>query len=254
MDFSQCKEQKPRRAGGTQGFSDEAMRKIHSCKLQIYFGTDPKGGKMFPLIEAAILASSLSVDALTAGFAYGSKKIRIPMLSLQIINFICCGITGVAMFMGHLLMPYLSEELAIGIAFAVLFTMGLVKLLDGIIKALIRKHTGLDKSFRFSVFDVKFVLHLYANPEAADSDVSAHLSAGEAVALAVSLSLDGMAVGFAATLAGVNPWALLGWSLITNMGAIMLGRKIGHSLADRLPFNISWVGGIVLIALAFSRL
>ncbi|MCL2577652.1 MAG: manganese efflux pump [Defluviitaleaceae bacterium] len=209
---------------------------------------------MFPIIEAAILASSLSVDAFTAGFAYGSKKIRIPMLSLQIINLLCCALTGAAMFFGHLLLSFLSEEIAIGIAFAVLFTMGLVKLLDGIIKALIRKHTGLDKAFRFSAFDIKFVLHLYANPEAADSDVSAHLSPGEAVALAVSLSLDGLAVGFAAMLAGVNPWALLGWSLITNMVAILLGRKIGHSLAEKLPFNISWVGGVVLIGLAFSRL
>ncbi|MCL2388231.1 MAG: manganese efflux pump [Defluviitaleaceae bacterium] len=209
---------------------------------------------MFPIIEAAVLASSLSVDALTAGFAYGSKKIRIPMLSVQIINLICCAVIGIAMFFGHLLLQHIPESFAIGIAFAVLFIMGMIKLLDGIIKALIRKHTGLDKAFKFSVFDIQFILHLYANPEAADADVSAHLSPTEAIALAVSLSLDGMAVGFAAVLAGVNPWALLGWSLITNTIAIILGRKIGHSLAEKLPFNISWVGGVVLIALAFSRL
>ncbi|MCL1884013.1 MAG: manganese efflux pump [Defluviitaleaceae bacterium] len=209
---------------------------------------------MFFIFEAAVLATSLSVDALTAGFAYGSKKIRIPMLSLQVINLVCCVIMGVAMFFGHLLMGVLSEEIATGIAFTVLFVMGTVKFLDGIIKALIRKYTGLDKAFKFSVFDIQFILHLYANPEAADSDVSAHLSPGEAVALAVSLSLDGMAVGFAAVLAGINPWALLGWSLITNMAAILLGHKIGHSLAKKLPFNISWVGGIVLILLAISQL
>jgi len=208
---------------------------------------------MFPIIEAAVLASSLSIDALTAGFAYGSKKIRIPMLSLQIINFICCAITGIAMFFGHLVKPYLSEGIAVGIAFTVLFTMGMMKLLDGIIKTLIRKHS-LDKEFKFSVFSIQFILHLYATPEAADADVSSHLSPAEAVALAVSLSLDGMAVGFAAVLADVNPWALLGWSLITNMAAILLGRKIGNSLAEKIPFNISWVGGIVLIVLAFSRL
>ena len=118
---------------------------------------------MFPLLEAAILASSLSADAFTAGFAYGSKKIRIPMLSLQIINLICVFVTGAAMFFGHLLLPFLSEKIAAGIAFAVLFSMGIVKLLDGIIKALIRKHTGIDKAFKFSVFNIQFILHLYAN-------------------------------------------------------------------------------------------
>jgi putative sporulation protein YtaF len=210
--------------------------------------------KMPPIIEAAVLASSLSADAFTAGFAYGSKKIRIPMVSLQVINFVCCAIMGAAMFFGYLVKPLLSQGVAGWLAFGVLFVMGVVKLADGIVKALIRRHMGLDRAFRFSVFDIQFILHLYANPEAADADVSAHLSASEAVALAVSLSLDGMAVGFAAVLAGVNPWALLGWSLVTNMAAILAGRKIGHSLADKLPFNISWVGGIVLIVLAFSRL
>jgi len=209
---------------------------------------------LFPLIEAAMIASSLSIDALAAGFAYGSKKIRIPMLSVQIINIVCCAIIGLSMFVGHWLRPFLADGLADGIAFAVLFIIGLIKLMDGIVKSVIRKHTSLDKAFRFSVFDIQFILRMYADPEIADSDVSAHLSPGEAAALAVSLSLDGMAVGFAAALAGVNPWALLAWSLVTNFVALVLGRRLGHSLADRLPFNISWVAGVVLIGLAFSRL
>jgi hypothetical protein len=46
----------------------------------------------------------------------------------------------------------------------------------------------------------------------------------------------------------------MGWSLLTNMAAIIMGRKMGHKLADKLPFNISWVSGVVLIGLAFSRI
>jgi len=209
---------------------------------------------MFALIQAAVLAASMSVDSLAAGFAYGSKKIRIPMLSAQIINVVCCAVIGAAMFFGHLLRPVLSDGLAAGIAFGVLFIMGTIKLADGIVKALIRRYTGLDKSIQFSVFDIQFILHLYANPEAADADVSAHLSASEAVALAIALSLDGMAVGFAAVLAGVNPWALLVWSLITNTLAITGGCKLGYALSKKLPFNISWVGGMVLIVLAILQI
>jgi putative sporulation protein YtaF len=208
---------------------------------------------MFAIIEAAILASSLSVDAFAAGFAYGSKRIRVPMPSVWVISFICTAIIGVAMFFGHFARAVMPESVATAIAFTVLFAIGTVKLLDGIVKNLIRKFS-FEKELKFSIFDVQFILHLYANPEAADADVSAHLSPAEAVALAVSLSLDGLAVGFAASLAGINPWALLAWSLATNCAAILLGRKIGCALAKKLPFNISWVAGIVLIALAFSRL
>ena len=205
------------------------------------------------IIEAAVLASSLSLDAFTAGFAYGSKKIHIPISSVQIINIVCCAILALSLFLGHMLRPIMPENLAAGIAFAVLFIIGLVKLMDGIVKTIIRKYT-VDKNFRFSVFDLKFILRMYADPEVADKDTSAHISPGEAVVLAISLSLDGMAVGFAAALAGVNPWALLIWSLVTNTIAIMLGRKLGFSLAKKIPFNITWLGGIVLIALAISHL
>ncbi|MCL1845130.1 MAG: manganese efflux pump [Defluviitaleaceae bacterium] len=206
---------------------------------------------MFGIFEAAAVATSISVDSMAAGFAYGSKKIRIPMLSLQIINLVCCGVIGVAMLLGHLARPMLSEGIAAGIAFTVLFCMGIVKLADGIVKNLIKRHE-LDRKINFSVFDVKCILHLYAVPEAADADTSAHLSAGEAVALAVALSLDGMAVGFAAVLAGVNPWMLLGWAFFVNMIMLILGQKLGQRLARK--FDISWLGGVVLILLAFAQL
>jgi len=209
---------------------------------------------IFPIIEAAVLASSLSIDAFTAGFAYGSKKIRIPMSSVQIINLICGLITGLALLLGASLKAHIPEGLAAGIAFAVLLIIGLIKLLDGIVKAIILKYSKLDKSIQFSLFSLQFILRLYADPQAADADESTHISPGEAATLAVSLSLDGLAVGFGAALAGVNPWALLGWSFVTNMLAIILGRKVGHSLAKKLPFNISWLGGLILIGLAFSQL
>jgi len=209
---------------------------------------------IIPIIEAAVIASSLSIDAFTAGFAYGSKKINIPMKSVHIINIICCAITALALLVGTGIRAHIPEGLAVGLAFVVLFIMGMIKLMDGIIKSIIRKHARLDKSIRFSLFSLKFILHLYADPEAADADESTHISPSEAVTLAVSLSLDGLAVGFGAALAGVNAWAIIIWSLITNMVAIMLGRKLGHKLADKLPFNISWLGGLVLIGLAFSRL
>jgi len=209
---------------------------------------------MIGIIHAAVIASSLSVDAFTAGFAYGTKKIRIPFVSVAIISVVCSAIIGVSLLLGHVLLPFLPEGLASGIAFTVLFFIGLTKLLDGIVKTIIRKYTRLDKAFRFSVFDLQFILRLYADPEAADKDVSSHISTGEAMALAISLSLDGMAVGFAAALAGVNPWALIGWSLITNAIAIVAGRRLGTGLAERLPFNITWLGGLVLMGLAVSHL
>lgn len=205
-------------------------------------------------IEAAVLAFSLSIDAFTAGFAYGSKKITIPMRSVQVINMICAAMMGLALLCGAWLKPFLPEQLAVWLAFGILLTIGLSKLMDGLVKSVIRRHARINKQIKFSFFSMKFILNMYADPEDADADVSGSISPAEAAALAVSLSLDGIAVGFGASLVDVNGLAVVLWSLLSNMGAILLGRYVGHKAADKLPFNMAWCSGLVLILLAISKI
>lgn len=71
------------------------------------------------------------------------------------------------------------------------------------------------------MFNFRFVLRLYADPEMADQDCSKTISPGEALSLAAALSLDGLAVGFGAALGEVNAWAVILCSLATNMLAVM---------------------------------
>ena len=196
---------------------------------------------LFSLLEAAVLAAALSMDAFVASFAYGSNKIRIPLLSAQIINVICSSVVGVSM-------------LATAICFVLLFILGLVKLLDSLTKSIIRKHNNLEKQIHFSLLNFRFVLSLYADPEKADRDHSKTISPGEAASLAVALSLDGMAVGFGAALGNLNILAVFLCSLITETLAVLLGSKLGNRLAKKLPFNISWLSGALLLGMAFLKL
>lgn len=206
------------------------------------------------MAEAVFLAFSLSLDSFTAGFAYGTDKIKIPMLSAHIINLICTGVTGLSMLAGVLLKPYLPERLIVTVAFLILFLMGLTKLLDGIMKSIIRKYDGIKKEIRGSLFHFKFVLSLYANPIAADIDQSKSISPAEAVLLALSLSLDGIAVGVGAALAEVNGIMVFFWSLLTNMLFLMSGYFLGTKIAKKKSVNLSWLSGGVLIGLAISKI
>lgn len=117
-------------------------------------------------LETMLLAAALSVDSFIASFAYGTGKIKIPFVSV--------------------------------------FIFGLIKLFDSSIKSFIRKHKGIRKQLRFSMFSLNFILNIYADPEDADTDSSRDLSPREAVSLAIALSLDGLAVGFGAGLANFN--------------------------------------------------
>lgn len=206
------------------------------------------------IASAALFSASLSIDAFTAGFAYGSKLIRIPMKSVQIINVICSTVLGLSMLAGSLVSSVLPPWLAIAVSFTVLFIIGATKLLDGITKSIIQKHAGIRKEMHFSMFNFKFILHLYADPEAADADGTKDISVTEAAALALSLSLDGAAAGFGAALTQTNVAAVVLFSLITDTLAVTLGHKLGGKLASRLTRNVSWLGGAVLIGIAVSKL
>jgi len=208
---------------------------------------------LIALLEAALLASSLSLDAFTAGFAYGTNKTKLPMLSVQIINIVCSATTGLSLLLGVVLKPYLPKELTFAISFSILFIMGLLKLLDSATKSIIRKQSSISKKIKGSLFNFKFILCIYADPEAADIDSNKTISSSESVLLALSLSLDGIATGFGAALADVNGVAVFLWSLITNVIFLLSGHFIGRKIASKVTFNLSWISGIVFIGLAISK-
>ena len=206
------------------------------------------------ILGAAVIALTLSLDALAVSFAYGCKKIKIPLLSAVIINLICTAIIGLAFLFGAVLFPYIPEWVAAGLSFSILLIIGIIKLLDSITKSLIRKHTQISKEVKLSLFNFKFILNLYADPESADIDVSRCIDPREAVLLAISVSLDGFAIGFGAALLGYDGWAIILLSLLTNGAALWLGSVLGTKTAQKIPFNISWLAGVILIGLAFTQL
>ena len=209
--------------------------------------------------EAVILAVSCSVDAFAASFAYGSKRIRIPFLSNQIINLICGAVLGLSLWIGASAREIIPTGAAKAVSFSVLLILGIAKLLDSVTKSLIRKHSqqkGVDlrKEIRFSMLNFNFVLSLCADPEKADVDENKVISPAEAAALAFSLALDGLAIGFGAGVGDVNVIAAFSASMVTDTAAIALGCLAGQRLSRALPFNLSWISGVILIGLAAMRL
>ncbi|NLK21402.1 MAG: hypothetical protein GX308_04845 [Epulopiscium sp.] len=194
------------------------------------------------------------MDAFVASFAYGSNKIKIPMLSVQIINTICSTMLGISLIIGTLIKQYIPDWLTAIVCFIILFVLGIIKLLDSIIKSVIRRYNNFNKEIEFSAFNLKFILNLYANPEEADIDSSRTISSKEATSLAIALSLDGLVVGFGTVLGNMNGIVVFIASLVTGIIAIMLGGYIGNKIAGKLPFNLSWLSGILLIVLAFLKL
>ena len=97
------------------------------------------------------------------------------------------------------------------------------------------------------------VRHKHESQEA-DLDLSRVLSPREAGYLSLALSLDGLAVGFGAGLAEIDHLLIVLLSLVFNAAAVMLGAFIGNKIAVKLPLNLSWISGLLLVILGISKL
>ncbi len=196
----------------------------------------------YQTLEAVLFVSALTLDGFVASFAYGSDRIRIPLLSALIVDFVCTAMLALSLFLGAAVRAYIPGVLLKILCFGILFLLGLFKCFDQLAKSLIKRK------------DAPFLVAVYASPETADADRSKVLSAREALTLSFALSLDGLAAGFGAALGAVNLPVVLLLSLIANLAALDLGAKLGNGLAKKVPVNLSWVSGAVLILLAFTKL
>ena len=209
---------------------------------------------LFAIISTALISISISIDAFLVSFAYGCKKIKIPMLSAFIITTICSIVIGISFLFGSVLVFYIPERLTAALAFTILFFIGITKLFDSITKSIIEKYTQFNKEINISVFNLKLLMRLYVDPESADADSSNSISSKEAVLLAVSLSLDGLAVGLGAAMIGVNWGILILFTLVSGFVALVFGEWVGRKAVQKMSFNVSWLAGVILIGLAFVQL
>lgn len=206
------------------------------------------------LIESIILVTALSLDAFVASFAYGTNKIKIPLLSALILTFICSLTLTISLILGNIIRPYLPESLTHIICFIILFILGITKLFDSSIKAYIRKKKTLNKRITFKALNLHFILNIYADPRIADKDDSRTLSLSEAISLALALSIDGLAVGLGAALANVNSIMIVVISILIGMIAVMGGSLLGEKVSNKINLDLSWLSGILLVILGFMKL
>jgi putative sporulation protein YtaF len=209
---------------------------------------------IFKFIESILFVIALSTDALIASFAYGSNKIKIPMISVQVISFLCTVTLGISLLIGTFIKSYIPGGILHLVSFGILFVLGIVKLLDNIIKSTIDKHTVINKQIKFHLLNLNFILNIYANPKDADLDDSKTLSPKEAISIAIALSIDSLVAGVGVALANVSLLTILVSSFILSFLAVKLGEFLGNMLSDKIPFRLSWLSGIILITLAFLRL
>lgn len=206
------------------------------------------------MIESLLLVSSVCIDAFVASIAYGTNKIEIPILSSIIISGIGSLFLGISLLAGGFIKDFLPGNLPTILSFSILMILGIYRLFEGLFKNYIQQKTSLDKPLKFKIFDMNFVLQVYADETKADFDKSKILTTKESIYLASALSFDSLAVGFGSSLVGNGYIRTVLLCFIIGIITVLLGVFIGKKLLEKSNVNLSWLSGVILMILAINKL
>lgn len=204
--------------------------------------------------QVVLLCLALCTDTFVASICYGAGGIHIDWKRVGIMNGIGCLCLGAALCFGTAVYSLVPGELADGICFTSMLFLGLIRLSDSLIKNYINHHCEIHKDIHFSFSGLRFILSIYGDPVAADSDRNRTLSFKETACLGLAMSIDSLAAGtFAAFLKIPVAWTLVSVFAFGCM-AMAAGEWTGYRLARKLRWDISWISGVFFLLLAFGRL
>jgi Predicted membrane protein len=179
------------------------------------------------LFESFILVFAVCIDSFVASFAYGANKVKIPISSLFIIDFISSSILVIGFLLSSIIRPPIPKNMIDILCFIILFSLGVIKLFDNSLKILIEKIQSDSRNVGFS-------------PK-------------EAISLSMALSLDSIAVGLGAGAVNNHLFIIFILSCMIGFLALFWGNFLGQKIAKKSSLNLSWLNGLLLILLAIMK-
>lgn len=207
---------------------------------------------IFPALMVFLLAVTL--DSLTAGLTYGTRKVHIEALSYIILVCVPALFIAAANQIGTLLAYLLPPQALSRISFTLLSVLGISKLTESLIRRLASKHPSLARNWGCKIKQINIVFTVYLSPEDANQEDLQTLSAKEALLLSLALSLDSILVGMAFTAEPISWLLLFLFAALFNLLFFLLGYLLGHFLCHLFHVDLSWLSGLFLLLLALHAL
>lgn len=201
-----------------------------------------------------LFLTAVSLDSLTAGFSYGTKKVRIELLSLVLLSCVPSVFITAANSAASLIGLLFPTGILPLLSFVILFLIGSAKLLESLLRHLAKKRPGLIGNRGYQIKQMHIIFTVYLSPEEANQTDLQVLSAKEAWLLSLALSLDSVLAGMAFTTSAIPPLTLLLTAIFFHLLLFLAGYALGRLLSHILRIDLSWLSGLCLLLLAFRTL
>lgn len=213
---------------------------------------------MIPYISLILLAFAVSLDSFSVGLTYGLRKMHMPLRSISIIA--CCSAVSLllAMFVGTILMNFLSPAFAETIGGSILILLGI-----WVLYQFFRASTADDSTsfvderilFNLEIKSLGVVINILRKPTEADFDRSGSITGLEAFFLGIALSLDAFGAGIGAALLGYSPWLMAVSVAVMSSLFVITGIKLGRVFSTVSWINkFSFLPGVLLIIIGIIKM
>lgn len=199
------------------------------------------------MFQAVLLAFAVCMDTFFAAMGCSMNGILIPKRCALLISIVGTIFLSVSLFSAQLLNQFLPELFFQYIGFSILFLLGSSQLMKEMLTALFQKHRP-----HWNWKALGLVIDICFDETLADVDHSKILSMCEAVAFSAALSLDSLASGLGAGIQKEYILLCLMMTLCAGFLLTLFGSRLGKFCHSKK--NFSWLGGVMLLILAFCRL
>lgn len=206
-----------------------------------------------------MIAFSVSLDALGAGFTYGLKDTRIPFLSRFLICFIALLCSLLATNLGGFLSLFLPLWAGSMLSAIILLVLGISMLVSSIRESLNGTDSTDSDSQREYHWVLKFLnltIMIVRHPMRCDLNRSNTIDTLGALLLGVSFSLDAFGMGIGYGLIG-ELWTLPILTALFHFLLLSLGQLLGRILRRNLltlDKLLSFLPGCIMILLGAFRI
>ena len=197
---------------------------------------------------------AVSIDSLSAGFSYGTSKVRIQPLAAAILVLIPSVCITFMTRIGSFLSSFLPASVFNVFSFLVLFFLAFEKLLESFIRHLANKYPNSAGNWAYKIKQLNIIFTIYFSPEDANKEDVQVLSGKEAFFLSLALSLDSIftSMVFSCQMQSLPLFFLL--AVFFHFLFFYTGFLSGLFVSKKLSIDLSWLSGLFLLLLALHTL
>lgn len=192
------------------------------------------------VLSTLLFVFSSNLDNLAIAIAFGIDNIKVSKSSNLLIALVSGLGTFLAMITGKSIMSFLSPFIANLIGCILLISIGIWLIIDFIIK-----NSRNSESYT----------KILSNPAIVDKDNSKIIDIKESLSLSIALALNNFALGFSASIIGLNIYITSAFTFVFSFICIIIGNSIGRSYISKIFGKYSpIISGSLIIILGIYEL